>query len=113
MTVEILDFTKSFLNPLLKLIIAIVFAIGTVMFYQAYTRYGGNLKKIAFYLMCGGITGFIACLFRVMGDFFSQWKWGESLLFLIFALISLVVANLVYTNFREIAIVFGMWEAEE
>ncbi len=50
MTGEILSFPTSFLNPLLKGMVIILFAIGTVIFYQAYTSYGGNLKKISFFV---------------------------------------------------------------
>ncbi|TAJ45396.1 hypothetical protein CUJ86_01245 [Methanofollis fontis] len=90
-----------------------MFLAGTYLFYQAQNKYGGNLKKIATFLMWGGVTGFIATAFRYGGDYFAQYKWGESTLFLLFALISLFVAYLVYTKFMEIAEAFGMAGGDE
>ena len=113
MTIEILSFPTSFLNPLLKLLVIILFASGTVIFYQAYTSYGGNLKKISFFLMGGGIAATLAGVFRLMGDFFIQWKWGESTFLLIFAFTSILAAFVIDSYLLEIAIIFGMGGEEE
>jgi hypothetical protein len=110
MVIEILSYQSSILNPLLKIIIFLIFAIGTWYFYQAGKKYGGNLGKIARILMWGGIAGCIAALFRNLGDYYIQDKWIESAGGIFFALISLVVAYVVYTKFAEINEAFGLKE---
>jgi uncharacterized membrane protein len=106
--IEILSYTHSILNPLLKLIIILLFAIGTWYYYRAWKKFGGNLKKIAWALMCGGIVGCITSTFRFLGDFLTEFKWIESTGSLLFALFSVFVAYLVYTKFTEIAEAFGL-----
>lgn len=113
MTIELLSFPSSFLNPLLKAIVPMLFVVGTVLFYQAYTSYGGNLKKIAFFLMLSGIAGTFAAAFRWMGDAFIQWKWGESIFLLLFAIASILASFVIYAYFWEIASIFGMTGEEE
>ncbi len=105
---QVLSYPVSFLNPLLKLIILIMFGIATWYYYQAYQKYGGNLKRIAWALMWGGIAGCVAAGFRLLGDFFTQFKWIETAGGLIFAVVSVYVAYLVYTKFAEIAEAFGL-----
>lgn len=109
-TLQILSYYDSPLNTLLKILIIILFAVGTWYFYQAGKRFGGNLQKIARLLMWGGIFGCIAGLFRLLGDYNIQDKWVESLGGLMFALVSLVLAYLVYTNLTEINKAFGLTE---
>jgi len=108
--VEILSYKTSFLNPLVKLIIVFMFAIGTWFFYRAAHRYGGNLREIARLIMWGGLFGTIGAFCRFLGDYVTDYKWLESAGSLMFALISLVVAYLVYRKFAEIADVFGLRE---
>jgi hypothetical protein len=106
--IEILSYNTSFLNPLMKLFIIGLFGLGTWYFYQASKKYGGNLGHIATILMWGGIAGCIAAIFRFLGDFFTQYKWMESTVSLLFGLICVLVAYLVYTKFAEIADAFGL-----
>lgn len=108
MVIEILSYKSSILNPLLKFIIVILFAIGTWYFYRAWKKFGGNLKVIAGALMCGGIAACIGASARLLGDFLVQFKWLESTGAIIFALASVFVAWLVYTKFSEIAEAFGL-----
>ena len=112
MAIEILSYYHSILNPLLKLIIFILFAIGTWYYYRAWKKYGGNIKKIAFALMCGGFAGCIGAGARFLGDFFIELKWMESTGAIIFALVSVFVACLVYRNLTEIAEAFGLMEEQ-
>ncbi|MDD1694602.1 MAG: hypothetical protein LUQ71_07745 [Methanoregula sp.] len=108
MVIEIISYKSSILNPLLKLIIFMMFAIGTWYYYRAWKKYGGNLKVIAGALMCGGIAGCIGAGARFLGDFLVEFKWFESTGTIIFALVSVYVAWLVYTKLSEIAEAFGM-----
>ena len=108
MVIEILSFKSSILNPLLKLLIFILYAIGTWYCYLAWKKYGGNLKAIAGALMCGGIAACIGAGARFLGNFLIQFKWLESTGAIIFALVSLFVAYLVYTKLSEIAEAFGL-----
>jgi hypothetical protein len=106
--IEILSYNTSLLNPLMKLFIIGLFGLGTWYFYQASKKYGGNLGKIATILMWGGIAGCFASIFRFLGDYNVQDKWVESTASLIFALICVLVAYLVYIKFSEIADAFGL-----
>ena len=108
MAIEILSYNKSILNPLLKVIILIMFVIGTWYYYRAWKKFGGNLKNIAGALMLGGIAGCIAAGFRLLGDFMTPFKWIESTGSILFALVSVLVAYLVYTKLTEIAEAFGI-----
>ena len=110
MAIQILSYYSSLLNPLLKLIVIALFATGTWYFYKAGKKFGGNLGKIARLLTWGGVFGCLAAIFRFLGDYNVQDKWVESLGGLAFAVISLVVAYLVYTRFSEINRAFGLLE---
>lgn len=112
MVIEILSFKTSIFNPLLKLLVFLLFAIGTWYFYRAWKKFGGNLKIIAGALMCGGIAGCTGAGARLIGDFLIQFKWMESTGAIIFALASLFVAYLVYTRLSEIAEAFGLKEGK-
>jgi cbb3-type cytochrome oxidase subunit 3 len=109
-TIQLLSYDNSILNPLLKILIIILFAIGTWYFYRAGKQFGGNLRNIARLLMWGGIFGCIAALFRLLGDYNIQDKWVESASGLLFAIISFAVAYFVYTKFDEINKAFGLTE---
>ena len=102
------SYPTSILNPLLKVMVIAMFAIGTWYFFRAGKKFGGNLGKIARLLMWGGIAGTIGTSFRYLGDFFTREKWLESTGALFFAVISLFVAYLVYQRFAEIAKAFGL-----
>jgi hypothetical protein len=106
--IEILSYKSSILNPLLKLLVLAIFVIGTWYFYQAGKKFGGNVGKIARFLMWGGVAATIGAGCRYLGDFFIQYKWLESTGSLLFAIISVIVAYLVYKKFREIAEAFGL-----
>lgn len=113
MVIEILSYATSPFNPLLKLLVPVMFVVGTYFFYQAQKKFGGNLKTIASLLMWGGAAGVVATAFRYFGDYIPQYKWGESIVLVIFAIISLVVVCLVYSKFIEIARAFGMIGGDE
>ena len=108
MAIAILSYYTSVLNPLLKLLVLVMFIIGTWYCYRAWKRYGGNLKIIAGALMCGGVAGCIGAGARFLGDFLVQFKWLESTGAIIFALVSFIVAWLVCTKLSEIAEAFGL-----
>jgi len=108
MAIEILTYKSSVLNPLLKIVVFILFAIGTWYCYLAWNKYGGNLKKIAFALMAGGIAACIGAGARFLGDYLLQFKWLESTGAIIFALATILVAYMVYSSFSEIAEAFGL-----
>ncbi|PKG33209.1 hypothetical protein [Methanoregula sp.] len=110
MVIEILSYKASILNPVFKCLIIILYSIGTWFFYKAWKKYEGNLKVIAGALMCGGIAACIGAGARFLGDYLAQFKWMESTGAVIFALVSLFVAMLVYRKFSEIAEAFGLKE---
>lgn len=110
MSLPLLSYYDSPLNGFLKILIIVLFAIGTWYFYKAGKRFGGNLQKIAQFLVWGGIFGCLAAVFRLLGDYNVQNKWVESIGGFLFACISLFVAYLVYTKFTEINRAFGLME---
>ncbi|OPY85060.1 MAG: hypothetical protein A4E65_00198 [Syntrophorhabdus sp. PtaU1.Bin153] len=110
MSIPIFSYYSSPLNGLLKILVILLFAIGTWYFYKATQRFGGNIQKIARFLTVGGIFGCLAALFRFLGDYNVQDKWVESLGGILFALVSLFVAYLVYRNLTEINKAFGLTE---
>jgi len=113
MVIEILSYNTSLLNPLLKFLIFSLFALGTCFFYQAWKKFkGGNIRLIAGALTCGGIAACIGAGARFLGDFLVDLKWLESTGAIIFALISLFVAWMVYTRLTEIAEAFGIKEGK-
>ena len=113
MVIELLSYKESFLNPLFKIVIFILFLISVYYFYRCHLRYGGKLQIIANLLMLGGVAGCMAWLFRYEGDFYSQWKWGESILTLILAIISLVIAYIVRLKFKHATVLFGFEQQKD
>lgn len=111
MVIEILSYKTSILNPLFKLLIIILYAVGTWYFYLAWKKFGGNLKFMAGALMCGGFAAVIGSSARFLGDYLVQFKWLESTGAIVFALVSVFVAWIVYKKFSEIAVAFGLKEA--
>jgi RsiW-degrading membrane proteinase PrsW (M82 family) len=113
MVFELLSYKNSFLNPLLKLVILILFIIAVYFFYRCRRVYGGKIQVIATLLLIGGIAGIMSSAFRYEGDFYSQWKWAESVLSLALAIITLVIACIVRTNFKESIALFGVEQPGE
>ena len=91
-----------------KLIVISLFVLGTIFFYQASRKFGGNLQRIAWYLVICGIFGILAGICRFLSDFTIGYRWLETAGTLVFALISLFVAYLILEKFTEIARIFGM-----
>lgn len=90
---DFFNYKESFLNPLLKLIVPLLFLWGTYYFYQARNKYQGELGTVVNRLAVAGFIGFLANLFRVSADFITiSFKWGESLFFLLFALTNVYAA---------------------
>jgi len=112
LVIEILSYKPSILNPLIKIITVALFAIGTYYFYLARQKHGGQLKTIANLLFLGGLAGFASALFRTLGDYVVLSKWGESIFFLIFGIVSLYVAYIVRGRFIEAAKALGLMGAD-
>jgi hypothetical protein len=111
--VELFYYNSSILNPLLKISVIVMFGIGTWYFYQAQRKFKGNIGVIARTLMWGGMAGLIGAGFRLLGNVFTEFKWIESTGGLLFGLVSIYVAYLVYTRFAEIARAFGVKKEEK
>ena len=112
MVIELLSYNTSIVNPLLKLMIIIGFSVAALFFYQSRKKYGGILHTISTLLCIGAVTGSIAALFRFQGDFYTEFKWGESLLDLILVLITLIIAILIRRKIYETASLFELSEEE-
>lgn len=113
MAIGILDGTQNLISPLIKALVTVLFAAGTVLFYQAYLRYGGNLKKITVPLVISGIAGTLAAAFWFAGDLYASWKWAESVFLLLLAVFSLLGSCAMYSYLKEIALIFAMTAEEE
>lgn len=84
--VDPFNYGTSPLNPGLKILVILIFIVGTVYFYKARHRYGGELGKVINRLFIAGILGVASFGFRYAGDLFAVWKWGESLMYVLFGL---------------------------
>jgi hypothetical protein len=93
MVIELLNYSTSFLNPALKWIAPAIFLIALVLFFFANKGYGGEFKKGIDFLMISILVGVLAMVFRWLGDkIVPDFKWGESLFFLVFAIVNLLAA---------------------
>lgn len=99
---DFLNYGESFLNPLLKLLVVILFVIGTIFFFRARMRFGGDLKTIATMLTLTGVAGVVSGFSRFIGDYVLIWKWSESVFMLTFAVVSFSVGYLILMLFRGI-----------
>jgi hypothetical protein len=107
MTLELFSYKDSIFNPLLKLIVLVLFIIAVYVFYRCRLIYGGKLQIVATLLMLGGVAGVLAWIFRYEGDFYTQWKWAESIFSLALAIITLVIAYIVRMKFKNATALFG------
>ncbi|MFA4849579.1 MAG: hypothetical protein WC626_07615 [Methanoregula sp.] len=107
MALELFSYQNSILNPLLKLIVLVLFVIAVYVFYRCRLIYGGKLQLIATLLLLGGVAGVLAWIFRYEGDFYTQWKWAESFFSLALAIITLVIAYIVRMKFKNAIALFG------
>ncbi len=90
---DIFNYSTSFLNPALKLLVPLLFLLGTYFSDKAMRRYTGEIRKLMKALTIVGTAGFLANLFRYMADVLAvSWKWGESLAMLMFVVASLYAA---------------------
>jgi ABC-type multidrug transport system permease subunit len=90
---DIFNYSKSFLNPALKLLVPLLFLLGTYFTERATRRYTGEIRKLMKALTLVGTAGFLSNLFRYMADVLVvSWKWGESLAMLAFVIVSLYAA---------------------
>ena len=105
MVLEILNYGESGLNPFLKLLVPLLLVVGCYYLYLSYTKYGGGMKQIAYFLLIMGIVGVVSSGFRFIGGLDPKvWKWGESVLMLAFAAISILVAYRLRDLFQALAV---------
>jgi hypothetical protein len=102
LTIEILSYTTSMLNPVLKFIIFTGFVLSAVVFYQCWKKDGGVLHDISTLLLFGSIAGVLASAFRLQGDFLVQFKWGESIFDLILATLLLVISLVIRSKILQL-----------
>lgn len=112
MVIEILSYSSSILNPLLKIGITIGFVCAAYILYQGRKRFGGILSHISTLLLVVAVAGVIASLFRLEGDFYDNYKWGESIVGLILVITSLIIALIVRRKIHEIAALFSCNEED-
>ncbi len=113
MVIELLSYKSSMVNPLLKWIVLVLFLIAVYYFYRCRLIYGGKLQFVATLLILGAAAAVLSSAFRIAGDLLIQWKWGESALGLVFALITLIVAYLVRTKMKNASALFGNRPGDE
>lgn len=84
---DLLNYKTSFLNPGLKILVPLIFLAGSFYFFSLRNKYQGEIGKVILRLAIAGFIGFLANFFRYGADlWFVDYKWGESLGYLIFAL---------------------------
>jgi hypothetical protein len=113
MAPDLLSYPNSVLNPLLKVVVLVLFIIAVYLFYRCRLIYGGKLRLIATLLLVGGVAGILAWIFRIEGDFYSQWKWAESVFSLVLAIITLVIAYIIRIKLKNALILFGVEQQGE
>jgi lysylphosphatidylglycerol synthetase-like protein (DUF2156 family) len=113
MVPDLLSYPNSFLNPLLKVVVLVLFIIAVFLFYRCRLIYGGKLRLIATLLLVGGVAGTLAWIFRIEGDFYSQWKWAESIFSLVLAIVTFVIAYIIRIKFKNALILFGVEQRGE
>jgi hypothetical protein len=87
MVPELLNYKISFLNPALKILVPLIFLAGSIYFFSIRNKYLGEIGRVVGRLAIAGIIGFLANFFRYGADiWFVDYKWGESLGYLFFAL---------------------------
>jgi hypothetical protein len=106
MTIAILSYDTSILNPFLKLLIFALFVLAAWFFYRSSKTYGGILSQISTFLCIGAGVGALAALFRFQGDFYTQFKWGESIFDLVMVIICLAIALLIRAKMLEVTRLF-------
>jgi hypothetical protein len=113
MAIAILSYDTSILNPFLKLLIVALFILSAWFFYRCRKVYGGILFQISTLLLIGAMVGALAALFRFQGDFYTQFKWGESIFDVIMVTISLAIALLIRAKMLDVTRVFGDTRGDE
>ena len=87
MILELINYKTSFLNPALKILVPLIFLMGSIYFFRIRGKYEGEIGKVVSRLAIAGLIGFLANFFRYGADiWFEDYKWGESLGYLFFAL---------------------------
>ncbi|WP_319579078.1 hypothetical protein [uncultured Methanospirillum sp.] len=107
---DLLSYQSGPLNPLVKVLILVLFLVAACFFARCRIRYGGILSQISTLLFFGAIAGAIGAAFRYEGDFYSHYKWGESLLNLLLAIFSLAIALLVRKKLADVYRILGTSE---
>nr|WP_320160355.1 hypothetical protein [uncultured Methanoregula sp.] len=107
MAIEILSYTTSVLNPFLKLLILVLFIVAAWLFYRCRQRYGGILHQVSTLLLIGAVAGALASAFRFEGDFYVQYKWGESIFNLALVILILVITLIIRAKLEEVTRLFG------
>lgn len=93
MELELLNYQTSFLSLLLKWGAPVLFLLASLMLAKAYRNYGGVFKNAMGLLVTSVVVGALAFFFRVGGDMIlPNFKWGESLFYLILVIFNIVVA---------------------
>lgn len=93
MDLSIFNYNTSFLSIILKWIAPVLILLASIMLVKAYRNYGGVFKDAMVFLVVSVFVGAVAFLFRVGGDLIlPNFKWGESLFYLIFVFFNLIVA---------------------
>jgi hypothetical protein len=106
MGIDILSYNTSVLNPLLKLLVLLLFILAVWLFYRCRQHYGGILRQVSTLLLAGAAAGALASAFRFQGDFYVQYKWGESALDLALVLFVLVISLIIRAKMKEVARLF-------
>ncbi|MCA1915161.1 hypothetical protein [Methanospirillum hungatei] len=113
MVIELLSYDVSPINNLLKIVITIGFALATFILFQCQKRYGGLLHQISILLFISAIAATFSSYFRFQGDFYTSYKWGESIVGLIFVVLSLIIALIIRKKIQAIVHLFEETEGSE
>jgi hypothetical protein len=95
MVTDWLSYATSPLNPFLKGVVLFLFLGAACCFYRSRSKYGGILQSISTFLLVGAVAGILSAWFRLNGDLYAQYKWGESLFNIVLAFLILAIALMI------------------
>ncbi|WP_321504507.1 hypothetical protein [uncultured Methanoregula sp.] len=111
--IEILSYDTSVMNPFIKLLVFVFFIIAAWLFYRCRQVYGGILRQVSTLLLVGSLAGALAAAFRFQGDFYTQYKWGESVFDLALVILMLSIALIIRAKMKDVTRLFESGEGDE
>jgi hypothetical protein len=103
-TMDLFNYKTSFLNSGLKLLVPLIFLVGTIFFFSLRNKYQGEIGTVVRRLVIAGVFGILANFFRYGADiWWADLKWGESIGYVLFAAANVYAVWPLLTFGREVS----------